>query len=481
MSKSKKKNDNKSIKKSIAFFKVNVFLSIILAFILLLLTNFCASRIYVRYNYDSLVPQKLSQQSIDILRDSKGDLTIISIFERSHPFRKPSRRLIKEYEELSKQIPHLNINTQIIDANLDITETASILKKYDVEVNSIIIIKGLEYHCITEEELSGGPITSFDSNSNPSSYFIGESVCTLAIHKLLHKDASKIYFLTGHGEYNPSSTDRHTGASNISRLLELYDNDIEILQLSNQNKIPSDCDILTVAGPTTMFSEVEINAISTYLNNGGRALFLFDSHHANGLAPLLNLWNIQISPPSEEYSYNLKPITTTIYNQHEITENLSNKATTFSSPCYLSPASNFHLQTTELADKPQFTALILTDPSTNQKETPNVIAAAIQLGRPNEFGKKQNTRIVVCGDASIISNAMVGQGITGNKLFLFSVMEWLKGNTDTNKMIPAEATILNSGIAPDGWSDLAIKLAVFLPLAILLLGLFIISPILKRI
>lgn len=476
----KNKSEGKSIKKTIGLFKLNVFLSIVFASILLILTNFCASRIYVRYHYDSLVPQGLSQQSIDILRETKGDLKIISIFERSHPFRKPARRLLKEYEELSKQITQLNIETQIIDANLDITKTATILKQYDVEVNSIIIARGLEFRCISESELSGNSIGLDTKQTNPAAYFIGESVCTLAIHKLLRSESSKIYFLTGHGEYNPNSADRHTGASNIGRLLELYDNEIEVLQLNENCQIPNDCDILAIAGPTTIFSEMEINAISTYLNNGGRAFFLFDSYFANGLAPLLNIWNIQLVPPQSKLIRNVTPITTTIYNKHEITEPLTNIATTFSSPCYLTPASDIHLTTTELADKPIFTSLIFSDPSTTKEDAPNTIAAAIQLGKPNELGKKQNTRIVVCGDASIISNAMVGQGISGNKLFIFSTIEWLKGNTDTNKMIPAEATILNSGISANGWSDLAIKLAILLPLAILLLGTIIISPILKK-
>ena len=477
----KNRSDKKNIKRTIGFFKLNVFLYILFASILLFLTNLCASRIYVRYHYDSLVPNGLSKQSIDILRETKGELKIISIFERSHPFRKPARRLLKEYQEISKQFSQLNIETQIIDANLDITETAAILKKYDVEVNSIIITRGLEFRSISEAELSGFSPNTQKPNTNLASNFIGESVCTLAIHKLLHSNSSKIYFLSGHGEYNPTSADKHTGASNIAHLLELYDNDIELLQLGSENKIPNDCDILVIAGPTTIFSETEINAISTYLNNGGKALFLLGSYHANGLGPLLNLWNIQLSPPASGKSYGIKPTTTTIYNQHEITEPLTNIATTFSAPCFLSPVSEMYLTTKELADKPQFFPLILTDPSTQQPESPKTIAAAVQLGKPDDLGKKQNTRIVVCGDDSIISNAMIGQGISGNKLFIFSAIEWLKGNDFTDKMIPAEATMLSSGIPADGWSYLAIRLAVYLPLAILLIGLIIVSPILKRI
>lgn len=481
MKKNKSKDNN--IKRSIAFFKLNVFLSVVFAFVLLLLVNFCSSRIYVRYHYDSLVPQELSQQSIDILRETRGEITIISLFERSHPFRKPARRLLKEYEEISTQIPSLTINTQIIDANLDITETADILKKYDVAVNSIIIARGIEYHCISEDELSNMPIDSSDTPTNPASQFIGESVCTLAIHKLLRTESSKLYFLSGHGEYDPSSVDRHTGASNIAQLFELYDNDIETLSLTNEMKIPKDCDSLIIAGPTTIFSETEINAISTYLSNGGSALFLLDSEYANGLSSLLNRWNVQLVRKNLDSHFNITPITTTLYNNHQITKPLKNIATTFSNPCFLTQATDLYgNKTTEQADKPQFIPLILSEPSSaDQADGLNIIAAAIELGKPNEFGKRQSTRIVVCGDASIISNAMVGQGISGNKLFLFSAIEWLKGNADTNKIIPAQSTILNSGIAADQWSDLAIKLAVFLPLVILLIGLIFIAPILKRI
>lgn len=469
-----------NIKKRIRFFKLNVFLSILLATILLILTNFCAFRIYVRYHYDPLIQKNLSAQSLDILRDSQGELTIISLFERSHPFRKPARKLLKEYQEFSKQVPNLKINTQIVDANLDITETADILKKYDVEVNSIIIIKGLDYQCITEADLSGNPGSTPENHSNPASQFIGESVCTLAIHKLLRKDSSKIYFLSGHGEYDPISADRNTGASNFAQLLELYDNNIEIINLNSVKRIPADCDVLVIADPTVVFSEIEINTISSYLNNGGRTLFLFNSHYAGGLNALLNLWNIQIIPPSEEIRSKVNVVSTTIYSQHEITKPLTNIATSFSSPHYVAPVSDMHLTNTETADKPQFSPLIFEEPHNNKASSPNVIAAAIQLGKPNELGKKQNTRIVVCGDASIISNAMVGQGISGNKLFLFSAIEWLKGKENTNKMIPGYTTILNSGISPNKWSTLLVRLVIFLPLSILFIGIILISPVLKR-
>lgn len=482
MKKGKVKNIN--IKRSIGVFKLNVFLSVVFAFVLLILTNFCASRIYVRYHYDSLISQGLSQQSIDILQKAEGEIKIISIFERSHHFRKPARRLLKEYKELSNQISHLNIDTQTIDANLDISEAAKILKKYNAEVNSIIIIKGSEYDCFSEDELASNTTLSLENHSNPASYFNGEFVCTPAIHKLLHTESSKIYFLSGHGEYDPTSADKHTGASNLARLLELYNNDIKILQVSNKNRmfeIPDDCNILAIAGPTTMFTEIEIKAISDYLDDGGSALFLFNNENANGLSPLLNKWNIQLNTPADSYISKISSTTSTIYNKHAITEPLDNIATTFSNPAFLTPTTDIHLTTKELADKPQFTPLVFTEPSEHHSGSPNVIAAAVQLGKPYELGRKQTTRIVVCGDASIISNAMVGPGTSGNKLFLFSAIEWLKGNAHTNKMIPAETTILNSGIPSNGWSSLLINLAVFLPLSILLFGVFFISPLLKRI
>jgi len=141
--------------------------------------------------------------------------------------------------------------------------------------------------------------------------FKGEAAFATALAKLMRREQQVIYFLTGHGErvlegepQMPGST-RSVGLLNterfsLSRLVQKIEADnfeVRSLNLSEQNKVPADCDVLIIPGPRTPFSEAHLNAVRDYLAADGRMIVMLDSQlldpeATHNLNPLLMEYGI---------------------------------------------------------------------------------------------------------------------------------------------------------------------------------------------
>ena len=106
----------------------------------------------------------------------------------------------------------------------------------------------------------------------------------------------KAYFLQGDGE--PSLSDSsETGYLKFAAILgENYIATVP-LQLSGDNAVPDDCNLLIIAGPTTALSEPELQKIDQYLAQGGRLFVLFNYFsikRPTGLEPILAHWGVNV-------------------------------------------------------------------------------------------------------------------------------------------------------------------------------------------
>jgi hypothetical protein len=61
------------------------------------------------------------------------------------------------------------------------------------------------------------------------------------------------------------------------------------LFLARDQAVPEDCAVLVVAGPRTPFFAVEVEAIRTYLGEGGAVLLLLDPLYESGLEGLMGV------------------------------------------------------------------------------------------------------------------------------------------------------------------------------------------------
>lgn len=120
-----------------------------------------------------------------------------------------------------------------------------------------------------------------------------EQKMTNSILGVTLENAPKIYFLTGHGEYEINN---YFGI--LTEALKSEVNEVETLDLLVKNEIPEDCETLIIASPETDFTDYETELIIKYINNGGNILWLSDYANTGVLSntkKILDLYGINAS------------------------------------------------------------------------------------------------------------------------------------------------------------------------------------------
>lgn len=467
--------------------RLNVLAAVFLALAVLIVSNYCASLLYAHWQFDEHVSGGLSPRTLTVLQHSQGEVVMTSLFERTHPFSRAAESLLREYAEAAVLINGLDIKVKTLNVNQDIAETTEIMRRHTVDVNSIIIEYGQESKIIRESEMGASPPevdSAQDIRSKPTLLsFSAENACTTALIDLLQHVNANVYFLSGHGEYDPESQHHITGLSLISQELNKNGVTVRKLNLQQTPKMPGDCDAIVIPGPRTMFGQKEVEIISDYLNNGGKAMILVDDAYASGLTSIIEKWGVKILP-SLSSDFGKSQIATTKYGDHPTTEGLENIMMVFSNPCRVEPVDSGLVS--ESADKPKVTPLVMIpadgDSGTRMKTDEwRSVAAASELGGEMPTGRYDNTRLVVCGDSEFISNAMTQTGFQGNTLFVLSSVKWLLGNRGRPVTQAIPGILLNPGLEPgSGWLHLGLLAAVAIPLAILAFGLFLFLPLIRR-
>ena len=111
--------------------------------------------------------------------------------------------------------------------------------------------------------------------------------------KLTRERQDRIYLTVGHGERQ--LVDQPDGLAQLQAQLGEIDYAVEdSLFLAREGAVPQNCAVLVVAGPRTPFFPGEVEAIRTYLAEGGAVLLLLDPLADSGLAELLGEWGVAV-------------------------------------------------------------------------------------------------------------------------------------------------------------------------------------------
>lgn len=168
--------------------------------------------------------------------------------------------------DLAKQ--YAKVNSKIkIEITQDINQRADLKATYNItDETQLIIIKTEENSkVLTAEELYTYDYTTYQQID------ISEEKITNAIVDLTKTKRPKIYFLTGHNEYNLNSE-----LNMLKAYLENEVNDVATLDLLVTGKVPEDTNLLVIGSPGKDFMEQEVENIMNYINQGGDILWLND-------------------------------------------------------------------------------------------------------------------------------------------------------------------------------------------------------------
>ena len=270
----------------------------------------------------------------------------------------------------------------------------------------------------------------------------------------------KVYFTAGHGEKDPTNTER-TGYSAVAQALTSDNYGSEKLVLAQSPTVPDGATMVIVAGPRTDFFPPEIDALKTYLDKGGKLLVMLDPADKPGAAPLTNLlglvneWGIQAgedvvvdaSGVGQMFGGDASVPVAANYPGHPITERF-NLMTAFPlARSITAPSEGVNGRTAQAfvetsaqswAEKDLGGLVsgqqVTLDAAAGDKQGPIALGAAVSAAATNAPAPPApaegqaapptpETRVVVVGDSDFAAN--YGLGIQGNRDLFMNAVNWL--------------------------------------------------------
>jgi ABC-type uncharacterized transport system involved in gliding motility auxiliary subunit len=417
---------------------VSVFSILVVAGILVAI-NYISSRENKRWDLTSSRLYTLSDQTQKVLRSLDAPLKI-TVFAREVEFPRYRDRL-GEYEYTSKKVS--------IDY-VDPDKKPGLARQYQITSENTLVF---EYK---------GRIERVTSDA--------EQDVTNGIIKVVTGQEKKVYLVQGHGEKDPSNSER-TGYSAINTALGRDNYKVDKLVLAQQADVPSDASVLIIAGPKNDFLPQEVDALRRYLAKGGKVFFMLDPRETNDTRPLTNLigllkeWGIEVgdnvvvdaSGVGQLLGTNeLVPVAAS-YPTHPITDRF-NLLTAFPLARSVSPVSggsSGHFAQSFVETSPRSWAEtdiasvmkggeISFDEAKGDKKGPISIGAAVSAAAPEAApagqdkgnGPRPESRIAVIGDSDFAANFAVG--IQGNRDLFMNTVNWLSQQENLIAIRPRE-------------------------------------------
>lgn len=290
------------------------------------------------------------------------------------------------------------------------------------------------------------------SRGNAASAF-DEGEVTSLILKVARPSGKRLYAMTGHGE--PEVSDRQTAEGLGAVAAALKDDNIEIvpLFLAAAPRVPADAAAVILAGPVKELIPHELDALRTYLGEGGRLLALIDPGPDVGLARLLADYRLALGDTMivdrEEIAFlgsrlGLDPLVED-FPPHPITKGFTQRVR-FSQARSIALAVDGGLpgvvaqplaRTHESAwGERRWKEMLSTGrvaKDADDEAGPLLVAATATAkiagsGTPPSDAPPRESRLVLVGDADWVRNGNLGAFF--NRELLVNVVHWLTGSED---------------------------------------------------
>lgn len=406
---------------------------------ILVLVNIVAARHHARADLTKNQRFSLSEQTREVVKGLEQDVTIIAFLD---PEPSPLRDRLREYDLLS---PKLKV--EIYDPVTDREK----VEEYKVMSRDTLVVKSGD----RQEKVIGGD----------------EEQLTSTILAVTSGKKTRICFLTGHGERSITDTGPR-GLGTIKASLENQQYQVDELNLATQQepKVPGDCAVLVIAGPSEEIPKKQMDAIVSYVQQGGN-LYLAVEPQGPDFASLLE-------------PYGIKPLSGMVYDpgwglggaafvpmvanftEHEITEQLRQIGVALPTARAFEVIETTPPDDPMMMDQPPGTntnarpllktsaeAWVESNPGEGAKHDPGEPSGPLNLAVLYDAGMTENpdpmslppetsekTRMIVIGDADMMTDEFISLGLTGNAYFVLNSINWLVANEKLISIPPKEDT-----------------------------------------
>ena len=426
----------------------DVVLRTLLVLAVIVMANYLSSIFSRQFYLSSQTAIKLAPHTVSLLQSLTNHVDVTVYYDKGDGMYPTIMALLKEYQRLDPRI-----NLKVVDYLDNPGEAAELQKKYE------------KYGLVAELATPNGQrkknLIIFDSNGNvkiaqgdalvqyapvgmtkdnkldirPVKFF-GEKMFTAMLLDVTTAKPFTAYFLQG--DHEPSLSDSgEQGYMKFSEILaENYVRTIPISIAGSQN-IPSDCDLLIIAGPRS-FEPSELSKIEHYLSQGGRLLALFDYFSKNQPTGLENIlaadWDVNVVDDTvhdPDYTINGQDIDVQTFGSHPVVDSLSGSKLQMILPRPVSPIP----QSNTAANAPTVTPLAWSGPNStllDERGAPArqypLMVAVEQTSLKGIANASASTRMVIAGDSMFFNNQVIEGG--ANRDFAGYAVNWLLERPD---------------------------------------------------
>ena len=401
--------------------------------------NFLANRYDKSYDSTANKQFSLADQTVKVVKGLPHDVTI-TYFDKATQFPQ-ARDLLDRYSNLSPKLKVVYVDP---DKKPQIAKAAGVRSYGTIQIDSGT--KKEEAKSLSEEEITGALIRSLKSGER--------NAC----------------FVTGSGEANIDETSGRSGYAAAKEALEKNNYKVRAVNLLTSGaqaatpgapgaaptpgkiSVPSDCTLLIVAGPTHDYVQPETDAIKSYVESGGKALFLLDPPLQTGrsaiddnatLETVLAGWGVtvekdlalDVSGIGQIFGLSEAVPLVAEYDPSPITDPLKGTATAF-------PLS----RTLEIKNTDKTTVQKLFSTAENSYATTNLSSGEVRidpkkdkkgpllLAASGTYNASPQGRFIVVGSSQWLGNNFIR--FNGNRDLFLNMINWLSADEDLISIRP---------------------------------------------
>lgn len=245
---------------------------ILLMLALLAALNYFGATRYKTFDFSSAQINTLSEQSKKLLQNLDSELKVLFFYKNGSEGLEENRRafidLIKKYQDQSSLV-----KLQFVEVN----ENPKLAEEYGVNKGTGLVFldykgKRNKIEKIDEQEITG------------------------ALVKVTREKDKKVFYTIGHRERDWEDSKDPEGLNAFKRLMEGNRYVVVPLNLNQVPEVPTDADLVVVAGPEQSFLEHEVKALEKYLQRGGSLVLALKGNEDHGLQKLLDRAGVKITP-----------------------------------------------------------------------------------------------------------------------------------------------------------------------------------------
>jgi ABC-type uncharacterized transport system involved in gliding motility auxiliary subunit len=415
------------------------------------LANWLANRHNKSYDTTSNKRFTLSDQTNKVVSGLKQDVRV-TYYDKTDSFSR-AKDLLDRYDSLSTK---LRVDYVDPDKKPQLARAAGIRNYGTITVDAGP--RHEEAKSLTEEEVTGALIRTLKGGDR--------TVCAIS----------------GSGEHGFDDTGRD-GYGNAKEALERNNYKTRSISLLEKAEVPKDCTVLLSGGPRFDYVPAIVTAIKTYVDGGGRVLFLLDAPVTAGKEPVaqnaalvaqLAEWgatannDLVLDTSGVGQIFGLSEVVplVTSYESHAIVNAMKGVATGF-------PLS----RTIDVKTGGKWTAEKLFSSSANSYATTNLSAREIQINPAKDkkgplslaiASSGGQSRIVVVGSSSWIANSFLS--FNGNRDLFLNMVNWLSSDEELISIRPKDPEDRRLSMSRSQMTMIFYTSVILMPLAVIAAG-----------